>query len=450
MTYVRLRKPIFITFFVYFCLFASIAYGESQGLFPIETDEGWKYINQTGNIVVSSSWTYASPYLYDKVALVSINEGKNKRYGIIDVQGNYILEPTFTLAEYDDYDGYLYGNNHNAIIWLMDETMQCGYYDIESGYYSGCIYDDYVPWVNDSKLLLVQKNNRCGYIQRDTGGTIIPFDYSIDECLPFNHGWAVVKKIGEDEYSLINEKGETAIIPPGYEVVNYEIQNNLILIKDLKTGLFGYCNSKGDIVIQALYEEADCFNCGYTTVKKGDTIFILNENGDVTFSMEGGYSCFTDNDRIFQFHDDRMIISDLENNELLSSEELLNYQIEPYYNQEYTIVYDDSEDHEADLVNIGLIDHDGVIVLHPNKGYLYPLNHIDNRQYSRWSPFYSGYQVLIDRNNKYGYIDKQGNIAIDFLFDYAEPFQNGLARVIYNGQTEYIDETGIIVWPNNN
>ena len=54
--------------------------------------------------------------------------------------------------------------------------------------------------------------------------------------------------------------------------------------------------------------------------------------------------------------------------------------------------------------------------------------------YSDGYGFYEGYAPVC-KNNKWGYIDKEGNVAIDFIFDKATPISEGKAWVIYKGRT---------------
>lgn len=48
--------------------------------------------------------------------------------------------------------------------------------------------------------------------------------------------------------------------------------------------------------------------------------------------------------------------------------------------------------------------------------------------------FYEGYGAVC-KNGKWGYIDKQGNVVVDFIFDKTTPISDGKAWVIYNGVT---------------
>lgn len=53
-------------------------------------------------------------------------------------------------------------------------------------------------------------------------------------------------------------------------------------------------------------------------------------------------------------------------------------------------------------------------------------------------PFYEGY-AAVKKDGKWGYIDTNGNVVVDFVFDKATPMSNGKAWVIYNGKTGRIN-----------
>lgn len=66
--------------------------------------------------------------------------------------------------------------------------------------------------------------------------------------------------------------------------------------------------------------------------------------------------------------------------------------------------------------------------------------------YETGYPFFSHY-AAVKKDGKWGYIDKQGNVVVDFVFDKATPIYDGEAWVIYNGKTGRLN---IIDMINNN
>jgi hypothetical protein len=53
---------------------------------------------------------------------------------------------------------------------------------------------------------------------------------------------------------------------------------------------------------------------------------------------------------------------------------------------------------------------------------------------------------VVEVDDKWGYIDKMGNVVIQPQFDYARGFSEGLAEVQVGDKLRYIDKTGKIVW----
>ena len=52
--------------------------------------------------------------------------------------------------------------------------------------------------------------------------------------------------------------------------------------------------------------------------------------------------------------------------------------------------------------------------------------------------------AAVEKDGKWGYLDKTGAVAIPFLFDDAQPFQGGLAAVILDGDAGFIEPDGTL------
>ena len=76
----------------------------------------------------------------------------------------------------------------------------------------------------------------------------------------------------------------------------------------------------------------------------------------------------------------------------------------------------------------GFVDKEGKIAINP--------------QFSRAAGFHNGFCAVGNTENKYGYIDKQGKIAINYQFDEANEFTDGRAIVMQGGKAGVIDEKG--------
>jgi hypothetical protein len=46
------------------------------------------------------------------------------------------------------------------------------------------------------------------------------------------------------------------------------------------------------------------------------------------------------------------------------------------------------------------------------------------------------------KDGKWGFIDKTGRVVIPLIYDYVEPFHEGLCRFLKDGKYGFIDKTG--------
>jgi hypothetical protein len=61
--------------------------------------------------------------------------------------------------------------------------------------------------------------------------------------------------------------------------------------------------------------------------------------------------------------------------------------------------------------------------------------------------FFSESLAAVSINDKLGYVDKSGKVAIEPQFSQADAFTGGIARVmLLNSKLAYIDESGRFIW----
>ena len=432
---------IVVSLTISFFVNAYQAEGETISLYPVRINNKWTYITITGQKATPKDWEYASPFRCGKYAIVAVEISGQKKYGIIDTELNYVCDPIYSFIEYDSFEGLYYGTEKTGIIWITSDDDKCGFMDIESGYFSGCIYDDYYPWVTDDPLLYLVKNGKGGYVDRNNGNVIIPFAYDPNYCTPFSNGWACVTKDSEtNEWYLINHYEQTWIIPSGFELYSFTIDSQLALVKNTQTNLLGYCSSDGRIIIEAKFESAEPFENGVASVVLEGIPRIINTNGQTIFLGKKGEKLSVSKSRIFSNLNGRFILYDLNGTVLFERKD--DFIVEPYENMDYLIIYR-YVDSNCDNAYVGFIDLDGRIIIDPNQLYIMETQYIDNMSFSPYSPFCHELQMLKDKNNKYGYIDNSGNIVVDFIYDDARPFENGMARVKLNNDWYYIDSSGL-------
>ena len=169
---------------------------DDDALYPIRENGLWGYMNRQGETVIEPQWKTALPFSGD-TAVVSLNElpldGTWYRAGhydgLIDRQGRYVIEP----APDQDIEEYRYEYRIRIYTDIFDDME--GYYVKENGFYQPPQpeYVHVMAWAGDGTGPIPVENSDglTGYLDRETGETVIPFRYTGDsDEVGFYQGYA--------------------------------------------------------------------------------------------------------------------------------------------------------------------------------------------------------------------------------------------------------------------
>jgi hypothetical protein len=156
----------------------------------------------------------------------------------------------------------------------------------------------------------------------------------------------------------------------------------------MENGKTGFRDLDGNIVIQPIYDNAEMFSEGLSTVQIGNKYGLIDETGryvlplqDMEYlgSVHNGLASFRSNDKY------------------------------------------------------GFIDTTGQEKIKPQ------FNWVDE--------FSEGLCIVRNDKDKHGYIDTTGKVVVDYQFQYANKFENGKTKVEVNNLWGAIDKTGKFVEP---
>ena len=273
------------------CIYDSV-YSFDDGITRVEQNGEWFFIDKKGNPMFKNKdiETSSEPGL--------LKEKKNDLYGLIDLNGNQILD--FKYDEIDDFsEGFAKVEKNNKIGYINKkgiEIIACKYdygYDFVNGFVNVTL---------DDKQIIIN----------EIGEVISNSEY--DEVNDFNEGLC---KVGlEDKYGFIDQKGkvivpliydEASIFSNGYSCVDYEGKKLLIdkLGKNsLKTdydeilpfsdGLarvslkdkYGFIDVNGIEVIKCIYDDAESFSNGVAEVELKSQKQLIDKTGKVLFNKD--------------------------------------------------------------------------------------------------------------------------------------------------------------------
>lgn len=303
----------------------------------------------------------------------------------------------------------------------------------------------------DAELGIARVYTENGKCFIDSLGNIKTLPVSFDDIMlppltgnPFLNGLALVNKDGL--YGLVNTNFDYVIQPQYKDIIPMSLDGETQcyispdgFIKCIENGKYGYINTKGETVLDFKYEslgdisENGLIACGRSIYHQGmsglSTVYhYINIQGKTVINPSTNFY------GAGQFHNGVAIVNTSNAFGLVGNYGLINergaYVVSPQYgslsyigdNRYIFAKYD-----EKRRYLYGIIDSSG--------------KEIKPATYYRIGNFTDDGVAVAETslNGKYGYIDKNGNVVIDFLYKYANEFNNGYAEVTN------IDDTRLLI-----
>lgn len=308
---------------------------------------------------------------------------------------------------------------------------------------------------NKSRLLSIEHNGKCGYIDKTGSIIIIPqFDTCwhfsegfagviiggklgfIDETgrfisepqfnydlVYFSEGFATVRsgdpRKGKEKRGFIDTTGQVTFLPSVTSI--YDFSEGLAVFE--KAGRRGYLDRNMKVVIEPKYKYAASFYDGLARVQDEKGSYYINKSGLKVIDRDGA-----------DFSEGLARIEIPRSRYFLEKYGFMDTQgrivIEPKY--------DHAEWFHEGFVGVqiddkwGFIDKTGNVVIAP--------------QFEQVGDFSEGVAAA-KLDNKWGYIDRTGKVVIPFKFDESESFDDGIGSVKVGEAWGYIDKSGRYIWP---
>ncbi len=273
------------------CLLMLLGCASAEGcLYAAKGDNGlWGHIDEAGNWVIPPKFDGAGDFR-GNYALIQ----QDGREGFANRDGEIVLLLDENVEADSGYDGFYYGGRETGI-WLIEGKTELGaewmdgFFDVQSGVYSGLKWRGVNHRESNSRLIAVADENwKWGYVSRDTGEMVIPAKYDSDNMgSNFYDGYAVVT-VCDDDYNivqtlLLDETGKEYPLPEGINAAYCDsvISDGLFEVVD-ENGLYGYCNTSGEVVIEPQFAYTFEFADGYAKVEFTDgTYGVIDQTGKV-------------------------------------------------------------------------------------------------------------------------------------------------------------------------
>jgi len=194
---------------------------------------------------------------------------------------------------------------------------------------------------------------------------------------------------------------------------------------------WGYINSKGEVVIDFIYDYAGFFTDGTAVVSLNDLYGLIDSDGNIVIKPKYDYiGNFSEGLAHIVLYD-----TDTARHGFIDKDGNTFYK--DYFNNNTGDFHDGLAAFEIDLY-FGYVDRNGDIVIQP--------------EYFMAYGFSEGFAVVANEDDKHGFIDKKGNLVIPFKFEHNiegtylyQGFSDGLSAVCVDGKFGYINTKGDFV-----
>ena len=347
-----------------------------------------------------------------------------------------------------------------------------GKYDWQDDFYNGFAkveLDGKTGFINEDgeEVVPCKYDNACNFSEgfacvateglygfvNENGEEVIPCKY--DDANSFSEGLARVSL--NEKWGCINTKGEK-IVPCKYDYIGKCIENGLLEVQlDNK---MGFVDLNGKEVISCQYKTGTWkeFTDGYRPVKNMEGKWgVIDTTGRVVVPFKYDDAGDIENGYTRVYLDGKYGLCNMEGKEIIPCEYDSIYSPEEYgiavegnggtgyVNYEGKLIIPCKYYGLGDFKDVG--NPEGKLLAftktEDKDGGLYDLdgNELQPCIYDQAEDFRDGMaRVMID--GKWGYLDATGALAIPLQYEDAEDFEDGTARVKQNGEWITIDKTG--------
>lgn len=249
-------------------------------------------------------------------------------------------------------------------------------------------------------LALVYKDKKYGYIDKE-GNIVVDFLYTKGDSFT-DDGFASVTKDGKQItlYKINDEINEYDFKVERSSITLKEFNDGLALV--CKDGKYGFINKKGEIVLDFQYSRARAFSNERAWVKdENDNEFFIDTTGKKVIELKDLY-CIQD------FYDGIVAVS--RTSKAGSGEYYINTNGERI----------------SEIYDTCYFSRDGMAMIQQNKKYGFIESSsgklVVEPIYDFGTSYYESGLAPVQKDGKCGFIDKQGNVVIDFKYKYANSF----------------------------
>lgn len=398
--------------------------------------------------------------IYDEIDSLPYKEGEllvkqNEKYGVINMKGNKILEIEYDEIKVDEYytdenhyqyagyivlvkteEGYRYGyiNNkgkeilnteYNEIARVTEIPNNENVYIIcaKNGQYGvtkneeTIIGNEYqsIHYDTTNQLFVVEKSKKYGVINLQ-GKTIVPIQYQEIDIT----GIYIYAQNEKGDKTVYNTNGTQENIDASIAILKTSNEAYKIKINNEKETKYGVVNKEGKQLIEEKYNYIEYLNDNYFIASSGNgKLGVINDKGETIVETN---------------HDSLQKIQNTPFIQATMAEEKI------------TKIYSKEMEKICEMQDAIIEVKDYYIKVYNETQTKY-FNQ-EGKEVKNTEVYTNNKLFVTQKDNQYGFIDKSGNIVVDYQYDKAYEFNPyGFATVEKDGKIGVINEQGQEIVP---
>lgn len=422
----------------------------STNYFTVYTNEKWGVINSKGEIVIEPQYneiivipdntkpvficTYDVNYENNTYKTKVLNE-KNK-----EIFKEY--EKVEPIYNYDESNNLWYDTN-------VLKVQKSGLYGLAN--YNGkqileCNYDNIESLKGVQNSIIIKKEDKIG-IADNVGNIIVPVEYKEVKSIENNYKYGYIVINNENQYGII-DVNKKQILECNYEEIKPIYTSNKYIVKE--NGKYKIIDKDKNIILDTGFDDITEINGDNITIIKDGKYGVITVTGEEKIQTKYDSLKYAFGDYYIAKENNQYGIVDINNKEKLN----FNYTSITYRKEEGIIEAEKEESIETELFDINLdLKLTGIISEVNNvKGYIKVRVGDEYKYYNFKFEEKSNTEILNNelflskKDGKYGYIDKNGKVIIDYIYDDATELNNyGYAAIKKNGMWGVIDKKGKVL-----
>lgn len=416
--------------------------------YPVYTNEKWGVIDQTGKIIIEPT--------YDE--MITIPSIKNDLFICVydvDYTNNTYKTKVIDSKNKEKFTGYdlvevIENKDSNNILWYEEDVLRVkkdnkyGLIDYNGKEILPTQYDSIEALEGVKNSLIIKKEERVGLCDNQ-GNIIIEPEYKEIKAIgnDYKNGYVVVNS--DNKYGLVDFTKQV-ILETKYEEVKPVVASNIYIVKE--DGKLKAINKDLETLVENKFDDVKQLNSENIVFVKNKKYGIMNTEGEIKTKAE-----YDDIEYIFDNYyvakkSGKYGIINVENETIVP----FNYEKISYRKEADFIEVEKKDAEVTEILNNKFEKQlEGIITeVNAEKAYI-RIRTNDEYKYYNFKFEEKDVKELLNTNTtflskkdgKYGYVDKDGKIVVDYIYEDAKE-QNpyGYAAVKKDGKWGAIDKDG--------